>query len=111
VPPGDQALAYSAEQRRALGDVLATAADAIAATAPIAAGGPDTDVARARVGEHLAVLDERRTRLVAVLAVDPSVDEAAWSQHGSLLGAVDRLRVEIVAAAPEVESAAPALVG
>ena len=38
-----------------------------------------------------------------MLAVDPLVDEAAWSQHGSLLAAVDRLRVEIAAAAREVE--------
>ena len=38
-----------------------------------------------------------------MLAVDPLVDEAAWSQHGSLLAAVDRLRVEIAAAAREVD--------
>ena len=51
----------------------------------------------------LVELDDRRTRLAGLLAVDPTVDEAAWSQHGSLLAAVDRLRVEIAAAAREVE--------
>jgi hypothetical protein len=55
------------------------------------------------VDEHLGALDERRTHLAGVLAIDPAVDEAAWSQHGSLLAAVDRLRVEIAAAARQVE--------
>ncbi len=42
-------------------------------------------------------------RLAGLLAVDPSADEAAWSQYGSLLAAVDRLRVEIAAAARAME--------
>ena len=46
---------------------------------------------------------DARTAPAAVIAVDPLVDEAAWSQHGSLLAAADRLRVEIAAAAREVE--------
>ena len=102
VPDGEQATAYTHEQRVALGDLLGTAAGAITAVAPIAAGGEAADAARLLVEEHLAALDERRTRLSRVLAVDPLVDEAAWSQHGSLLAAVDRLRVEIAAAAREV---------
>ena len=40
----------------------------------------------------------RRDRLGALLLVDPHVDPAAWQQHGALLAAVDRLRVEIAAA-------------
>ena len=104
VPAGEQATAYSAPQQAALGDLLATAAGAIKAVAPIAAGGEAADAARLLVEEHLTALDERRTRLARVLAVDPLVDEAAWSQHGSLLAAVDRLRVEIAAAAREVET-------
>ena len=104
VPDGEQATAYTREQREALGDLLGTAAGAITAVAPIAAGGEVADVARPLIDEHLAALDERRTWLSRVLAVDPLVDEAAWSQHGSLLAAVDRLRVEIAAAAREVET-------
>ena len=104
VPAGEQATAYTPAQRAALGDLLVTAAGAIKAVAPIAAGGEAADAARLLVEEHLTALDERRTRLARVLAVDPLVDEAAWSQHGSLLAAVDRLRVEIAAAAREVET-------
>ena len=103
MPAGEQATAYTTPQRAALADVLTTAAAAIDAVAPIAAGGEAADAARLLVEEHLTALDERRTRLARVLAVDPLVDEAAWSQHGSLLAAVDRLRVEIAAAAREVE--------
>jgi uncharacterized membrane protein YgaE (UPF0421/DUF939 family) len=103
VPEGEQAAAYTPVQRDALGDVLASAATAIAAVAPIAAGGEPAATARVQVEECLAELDDRRTRLAGLLAVDPTVDEAAWSQHGSLLAAVDRLRVEIAAAAREVE--------
>jgi Aromatic acid exporter family member 1 len=103
VPPAEQSSAYTPEQREALGDLLTTAAAAIGAVAPVAGGGGAAEAARLRVEEHLATLDERRSRLAGVLAVDPVVDEAAWSQHGSLLAAVDRLRVEIAAAAREVE--------
>lgn len=104
VPAGEQATAYTPAQRAALGELLATAAGAIKAVAPIAAGGETADAARLLAEEHLGALDERRTQLAGVLAVDPLVDEAAWSQHGSLLAAVDRLRVEIAAAAREVET-------
>jgi hypothetical protein len=103
VPSPEQSSAYTPEQREALGDLLVAAAAAIGAVAPVAGGGEAADVARLRVEGHLATLDERRSRLAGVLAVDPVVDEAAWSQHGSLLAAVDRLRVEIAAAAREVE--------
>jgi hypothetical protein len=103
VPSGEQASAYTRAQREALSDLLGTAAAAIAATAPIAAGGETADAARLAVEEHLVALEERRTTLAGVLAVDPVVDEAAWSQHGSLLAAADRLRVEIAAAAREIE--------
>lgn len=104
VPAGEQATAYTPAQRAALGELLATAAGAIKAVAPIATGGEAADAARLLAEEHLGALDERRTQLAGVLAVDPLVDEAAWSQHGSLLAAVDRLRVEIAAAAREVET-------
>jgi hypothetical protein len=105
VPVDEQSTAYTREQRQAMGDLLTAAAAAIEATAPIAGGGAAADTARARMDDHIALLDDRRTRLAGLLAVDPAVDEAAWAQHGSLLGAVDRLRVEIAAAAREVEPA------
>jgi Aromatic acid exporter family member 1 len=103
VPVGEQSTAYTPEQRDALSGLLATAATALEAVAPIAAGGEAAAAARVRVEACLAELDERRTRLAGVLAVDPGDDEAAWSQHGSLLAAADRLRVEIAAAARELE--------
>lgn len=103
VPAGEQATPYTPEQREVLADLLAVAAAAIGAVAPIAGGGEAAQVARTATAEHLGALDERRTRLAGVLAVDPGVDEAAWSQHGSLLAAVDRLRVEIAAAIREVD--------
>ena len=103
VPAAEQGAAYTPEQRAALGDLLGTAATAIRAVAPIAGGGEAAEAARPQVDEHLAALDERRTRLAGLLAVDPEVDEAAWSQHGSLLAAVDQMRVEIAAAAREIE--------
>jgi hypothetical protein len=99
MPVAEQSAAYTPAQRAALGALLATAAEAIEDVAPVAVGGPEADAARARVEAHLVELDEHRNRLRGLLAVDPLVDEAAWSQHGSLLAAVDRLRVEVAAAA------------
>ncbi len=46
---------------------------------------------------HLDELWRRRDRLRLLLRVDPSVDEGAWQQHGTLL-ARDRTRVEVEAA-------------
>jgi len=37
------------------------------------------------------------------LLVDPAVDAGAWEQHGALLAAVDRLRVEVEAAVRPTE--------
>jgi len=45
-----------------------------------------------------------RDRLSALLAVDPQVDQGAWKQHGSLLASIDRLAVEIEAAAREPDT-------
>ena len=54
---------------------------------------------------------ERRTELGRLLLVDPNVDAAAWQQHGALLAAVDRMRVEIEAAVrPASEPWQPPLV-
>jgi hypothetical protein len=47
------------------------------------------------VDDVVAALDGARGRLAAELVVDPAADAAAWAQHGALLDAVDRLRVEV----------------
>jgi uncharacterized membrane protein YgaE (UPF0421/DUF939 family) len=89
--------AYDPEARAALADVLDATAAAVHA---VASGtfGTEPD-ARERVEERLTELDTRRNQLAALLMVDPHVDPAAWQQHGALLSAIDRLRVEIAAAA------------
>jgi hypothetical protein len=88
--------AYHPDARLALADVLDAFADAMDIVDPIATAEPaaDLELARARFAELLA----RRDRLSGLLLVDPSVDAGAWQQHGALLAAVDRLRVEVAAA-------------
>jgi hypothetical protein len=88
--------AYPAGARQSLADVLDALAAAIEAVVPGAGGAGRTT--RAEIDERLATLHERRDQLGAQLLVDPHVDPAAWQQHGALLAAVDRLRVEIAAA-------------
>jgi hypothetical protein len=94
---------YSEPVRTALADVLDEVAAAVAAVAPVAGGsGGDAAAREAAVREavtaHLAEVERRRDRLSALLYVDPRTDPAAWQQHGALLAAIDRLRVEIEAA-------------
>jgi hypothetical protein len=100
MPDSQQAAPYTAEQRVALADLLEIAAAAIDCVAPIA-----TDIepsyARRRVDFQLALLDEQREHLNSVLTIHPQLDHAAWKQHGALLTSIDRLRVEIAAAAGE----------
>jgi uncharacterized membrane protein YgaE (UPF0421/DUF939 family) len=90
-------LAYDPPAKQALAEVLLALADAVHAVAPGTFG---TDPqAREHVESTLAVLGERRDSLATMLLIDPHVDAAAWQQHGALLAAIDRLRVEIAAAA------------
>ena len=106
VPREQESAAYGAEARAALADVLEAAASAIhdvaSVTSPIP--GP-ADAARAEVGAGLTELQRHRDRLSELLMVDPHDDQGAWQQHGALLAAVDRLRVEVEAAVrrPEEE--------
>jgi uncharacterized membrane protein YgaE (UPF0421/DUF939 family) len=100
MPDAQQASAYTGPQLAALADLLTTAAAAIECVAPIATGG-DPASAQRRVYAQLAQLDEQRDRLNSLLAVHPDTDPAAWKQHGALLGSIDRLQVEIAAAASE----------
>lgn len=80
--------AYTGEQRHALADLLDTAADAVSVFDD-----------RARLAGYLDELVRQRDDLATLLMVDPLADAAAWQQHGALLSAVDRLRVEVEAAA------------
>ncbi|MFI7602262.1 aromatic acid exporter family protein [Actinoplanes sp. NPDC049681] len=95
LPPEQAGQAYAPEVRGVLAGVLDSGADALCAVAEVTAGTGPADEARARVHEHLAELHNRRETLGGLLLVDPYADAAAWQQHGALLAAVDRLRVEI----------------
>jgi hypothetical protein len=90
--------AYGPEARAALADVLECAAEAMSGVAEVATGTGPVEAARARVLEHLTELHIRRDRFGRLLLIDPQADAAAWQQHGALLAAVDRLRVELEAA-------------
>jgi hypothetical protein len=108
VPEDEAGTAYSVEARAALADV----ADAVAAALRESAGIPRTPGATptaAEVDDTVAALDRTRGRLAAALVVDPAADAAAWAQHGALLDAVDRLRVEIRTALspPELRARPP----
>src|SRR4029453_8276940 len=71
--------------------------------------GETTEAAARRIEKHLETLETWRTELGALLLVDPQADPAAWAQHGALLTAIDRLRVELEAALhPSLEPWRPA---
>ena len=110
VPVEEQDRVYPAETRNALADVLEKAAEAAWEVGEVGrASRPDG--ARRRVERLLAELDRRQARLSRLLRVDPSVDSAAWQQHGAVLAAVDRLHVEIASAVrpPDAEWRPPPL--
>ena len=97
VPVQEQEQAYSPDARHALADVLEKAAEAVWEIGEVArASRPEG--ARRRMERQLAELERLQARLSRLLAVDPAADQGAWQQHGALLAAIDRLRVEIAAA-------------
>ena len=98
LPPELEAEVYSPAARLTLAGVLDAAAAALDGVAAVAAGSEPVEITRARVAEQLDELHRRRELLGRLLLVDPHADAAAWQQHGALLTAVDRLRVEIEAA-------------
>lgn len=98
LPPELEEEVYPEAARLALADVLDVAAAALDGVAAVAAGTEPVETTRARVAEELDELHRRRELLGRLLLVDPRADAAAWQQHGALLAAVDRLRVEIEAA-------------
>ena len=114
VPAEEESTAYREEVRAALAAVLDAAAEAVEDVAPVTApaGSATTTgsatAARAEVEAGLSELQRRRDRLAELLLVDPRDDQGAWQQHGALLAAVDRLRVELEAAVrPPVEAWRP----
>jgi uncharacterized membrane protein YccC len=98
VPSDEEATAYDQDTRTAIAEVLDRTADALCDVAPLASGSTPAEAARADVEEHLRQLQRDRDRLSELLLVDPRIDPGAWQQHGALLAAVDRLRVEVEAA-------------
>jgi hypothetical protein len=93
--PEDQSDAiYPPGAREALADVLDALAGALREAAGVPSGATGA-AAGTDVGGAVRDLEERRNALAARLVVDPLADPAAWAQHGALLDAVDRLRVEI----------------
>jgi hypothetical protein len=97
VPEDSADEAWSLGARWALADVLLAVATTLRDAGAVAGGtappsDADTDAAR------MATLLELRGRLADALLVDPRTDPAGWSQHGTLLDAVDLLRVELATA-------------
>jgi hypothetical protein len=95
--PGD---AYPQEVRLALADVLDEAARALGSVGAYTSASAPPQDALAAADAELSELHRRRDRLAGMLLTvsDPYADAAAWQQHGALLAAVDRLRVEVEAA-------------
>lgn len=106
--PSDQEAtgAYSQDARVALAELLDIAANALGqvgiVTSPedasVTTHDPGLAAARRSVVTELEELHRRRDRLANLLIVDPAIDQGAWQQHGALLAAVDRLRIEVEAA-------------
>ena len=101
VPPEEENTAYGDDVRTALAEFLESAAAATGTVGEIAVAPSDDE--HSRVSTHMAELENRRNHLSTLLMVDPAQDPAAWEQHGALLTAVDRLRVEVESAARHPE--------
>jgi len=109
VPEEEAAAAYSPEARAALAHVLDALATALEDTGAVVCRGETTEAAVSRIETHLETLETWRNKLSALLLVDPQADPAAWVQHGALLTAIDRLRVELETALhPSLEPWRPA---
>ncbi len=98
VPDDEEGTAYGEEVRAALADVLDAAADAVEHVTGVTSLSGSPDEARRQVDAALAELQRRRDVLADLLLVDPHADQGAWQQHGALLAAVDRMRIDIEAA-------------
>jgi uncharacterized membrane protein YgaE (UPF0421/DUF939 family) len=94
----DEGTAYTPEAREGLAGVLEALAVTLEDAASVAEGRVLPGGADSPLETNLATLDIRRDELGERLMVDPRADPGAWAQHGALLNAVDRLRVEITTA-------------
>jgi Aromatic acid exporter family member 1 len=94
----EEATAFDSDIRAALAAVLEQTAEAIEGIAPVTDPHGPVEAARAEVEADLTDLYRRRDRLAELLIVDANSDQGMWQQHGALLAAVDRLRVEVEAA-------------
>jgi uncharacterized membrane protein YccC len=95
VPEEEAPVTYSPEARAALAHVLDALATALEDTAAVVCRGGTNEIAAGRIETHLGTLENWRHQLSGVLLIDPRADPAAWAQHGALLTAIDRLRVEL----------------
>jgi uncharacterized membrane protein YgaE (UPF0421/DUF939 family) len=96
--PSEQAESvYDAQVRGVLAQVLQAAADAIGHVSAVTSGSQPPEAARTEVERRLSELQRRRDRLADLLHEESRADRAAWQQHGALLSALDRLRIEIEA--------------
>jgi hypothetical protein len=103
--PSEQAeTVYDARIRNALAQVLDAAADAVGHVSAVTSGS-EADDARTEVERRLSELHRRRDQLAELLLEESTSDQAAWQQHGALLTALDRLRIEIEAAVRSPEQA------
>jgi uncharacterized membrane protein YgaE (UPF0421/DUF939 family) len=91
----DPEMAYPQAARSALAAVLEAFAVTLEDAATVVSGAGSADSSGGRMAAHAADLDRRRDELSAELMIDPRTDASAWAQHGGLLTAVDRLRVEV----------------
>ncbi|WP_275408500.1 FUSC family protein [Planosporangium mesophilum] len=89
---------YGPEARAVLADMLERAAEALTGVVGVACGSTPAEAARARVAAQTAELHRLRHRLSELLLVDPHTDQGAWQQHGALLAAIDRVRIEVQSA-------------
>ena len=97
MPPDQEDRAFPEPVRAALADVLTTLAGATRAAGAFTAATRPADASLEEVSARLDAVLAQRDRLAGLLAVSPQDDQGAWQQHGALLAAVDRLRVELEA--------------
>ena len=96
--PSEQAeTVYDAQVRGVLAQVLQAAADAIEQVTAVTSGSQAPDAARTEVERRLSELHRRRDLLADLLHEEASADRAVWQQHGALLTALDRMRIEVEA--------------
>jgi len=104
--PSEQAeTVYDEQVRGLLAQVLEAAADAIGHVSAVTSGTQEQDAARTEVERRLSELHRRRDLLAELLHEESSADRAVWQQHGALLTALDRMRIEVEAVVRPPEQA------